>query len=279
MITAFEDNQMRGMILCTCLVFFAFVGCSTNSPTRTGAPELAPVALKVSLEQSPQLDPVSYLVLTVTARDMDTIRKTIQVHNSSFEDTLTVPLGAEPRVFVLEAKSSEDKTLYEGCDTVEIVGGQTVTVEIELLPAVLMIKLTPRYSHVQQDSVFNLDVEVYDVDSLFGASFRIEFNSNLLECLGADTVGPQGIMGAGDSFIFFDTTGTDYVAVSITKKYPAVPVSGSGSLARLNFRALSTGTGDLAFSDETLKLVRADGSSIPYRDSLVADQAIVDIVQ
>lgn len=280
MITAFEDNQMRGMILCTCLLVFAFVGCSTNSPTRTGAPELAPVALKVSLEQSPQLDPVSYLVLTVTASDMDTIRKTIQVHNSSFEDTLTVTTSDEPRVFMLEAKSEEGKTLYAGSDTVEVAGGGIVEVKIDLLPAILMIKLTPRCTTmVEVGTDFDLKVEVYNVDSLFGASFRIEFDESLLECQGAYPPGAQEIMGTEGSFIFFDTTGTGYVAVSITKKSLAESVDGSGALAQLSFRALSSGTASLTFSGETLKLVQFDGSSIPKRDSLVVDQAIVDIVQ
>lgn len=279
MIKNYEMNKQLKVLIYLSLFIIMLTGCSQNLPTKSLDSKLAPVALRVSLEQSPQLDPIDHLVLTVTASDMDTIRKEISVHNSSFEDTLTVPCGTAERRFELEAKNTEGKTLYSGSASAKVVGGKTVPVEIDLLPAVLMIKLTPRYSYVQQDSVFNLDVEVYGVDSLFGASFRIEFDEDLLECQGADTLSPQGIMGAGDSFIFFDTTGTGYVAVSIIKKFGDNPVSGLGGLAQLSFRALSIGTASLAFSDTTLRLVKADGSSISNFDSLVVDQATVDIVR
>lgn len=272
-----KENQKLKIILCFSLFMSAFFACSENPPTRSGATKMVPVALRVSLEQSPRLDTISSLVLTVTADDMETVRETITIHNNSFADTLSVPAGTAVRHFVLEAKNSSGRTLYKGSASAKVAAGTTTTINITLVPAVLMIKMTPRYQSVHKDESFNLSVGVYNVDSLFGASFRIEFDNSRLRYIGTNLPSPPGILGPQDAVIFFDTSGSDYVAVAITKKYPAIPESGSGALAQLQFRAISTGTAKLTFAQKTLSLVDQDGKKIPGFDSLVMDEATVEI--
>jgi len=274
MIRDFRMNQPTKVLLYLFLMFSMITACSQNLPTKPVGSKLVPITLRVNLEQSPQLDPISYLLLTVTAKDMDPMQKTISIHNSAFEDSLTVPAGTTERVFMLEAKNSGGKTLYSGSDSANVEAGKTATINITLVPAVLMIKMTPRYQDAQQNEIVNLNIEVYHVDSLFGASFRIEFDSNQLEYLSTDFPGQQAIMGTPESVIFFDTSGTDYVAVSITRMYPDTMVSGSGALAQLRFRAISPGTTKLTFAPTTLRLVQKDGQRIPGFDSCVVDEAI-----
>jgi hypothetical protein len=279
MIKNYETDKRIKVVLCLSLLFIVFAGCSQNLPTRPQDLDLARVALRVSVEQSSKLDPIAFILLTVTAPDMDTIQDTILVYNSSFEKSLTVPAGTDERLFTLEAKNANDKILYAGSTFVKVVGGGTNTVEINLMPAVLMIKLTPRYNSVNENEEFDLNVEVYNVDSLFGASFRILFDNSLLQYRSVDPPTTNGILGPRDSFIFFDTTETGYVAISITRKFPADPVEGSGALAQLTFRSISTGTTSLTFEPSNLRLIQGNGSYIPDFDSLVVDEAIVDIIK
>jgi hypothetical protein len=273
----FKINHPLKVLLYLSLMFSVIVGCSRNMPTAPRNTKLVPVTFRVSLEQSYKLGSISYLLLTVTAADMDPMQKTIAIHDSTFEDTLVVPAGTVERQFKLEAKSSGGRTLYSGSASAMVEAGKTNTINIEMLPAVLMLKMTPRYQQVNVDNTFNLSVEIYNVDSLFGVSFRIEFDNSRLQYLGASLPSPTGILGEPDAVIFFDTSGTNYVAVSITRMYPDTMVSGNGALAQLRFRAISPGTANLNFTSNTLRLVEKSGQSIPGFDDCVLDEAICDI--
>ncbi len=278
MIRDYKMNHPLKVLLYLSFLFSMITACGQNPPTAPGDRKLMPVTLRVSLEQSPHLDPISYLLLTVTAADMDPIQKTIAIHDSTFEDSLVVPAGTAVRLFALEAKSSGGRTLYSGSTSAKVEAGKTDTINIELMPAVLMLRMSPRYQQVNMDNTISLSVDIYNADSLFGASFRIEFDNSRLQYLGASLPSPPGILGEPDAVIFFDTSGTNYVAVSITRMYPDTMVSGNGALAQLHFRAVSAGTTTLTFVADSLRLIKNDGKNIPNFDGCVIDEAICDIV-
>jgi hypothetical protein len=221
---------MKGWWCATAFALLIFLSLALNcsKTTTTGSVNLktATVALRISWQKSPQLDPVSYLVLTVTAEDMDTIRKTVEIHNDSFEVSLDVPVGTWERLFTLEAKNSAGKTLYSGSASTMVEVGRTCDLDIDLVPAVLMIRITPRYVNVSPGQEFACSVEVCNVTSFFGASFRIEFDQNALEYLDAQISNPC-LLGPIDSVIFCDTSGMGYASVSVTRTYPYAIVSGS----------------------------------------------------
>ncbi len=273
-----EDKKLR-IVVYLFLVVSMLMSCSKSLPTNPVNSKMATVNLRVSFESSSQMDLIDHLLLTVTADDMVTIEKTILIHHSSFEDSLTVPAGAIERLFVLEGKDLQGETVYSGSTSAKVEAGDTITVDINLLPAVLMIKMTPRYTQVEQYQPCTLSVEVYNVVSLFGASFRIEYDNNRLQYSHTTLPSPQGVLGPANSVIFFDTSGTDYVAVSITRKRPASPVDSSGALAQLHFQAISPGTAKLVFSQNTLRLTNEDGDLIPNFDGLVRDEGTVEITK
>src|SRR5690606_4881612 len=93
---------------------------------------------------------------------------------------LEVPIG-EDRVFTMTAYDVEEVPLYSGSRTADVLGGQITEIIIDLEPQVAMIKVTPIFRAMADTDSAVFEVRIYNVDSLFGASFRLEFDSTMLD--------------------------------------------------------------------------------------------------
>jgi len=110
---------------------------------------------------------------------------------------------------------------------------------------------------------FTVDVSIEDVTDLFGWEFDLNFNPNVLEALSV-TEGPFLKQG-GNTMCFGGTINND---VGIINNYacvlfgPHTGVSGSGTLASVNFRVKDLGYSVLDLSDT--KLQDSDAKSISH---------------
>jgi len=120
----------------------------------------------------------------------------------------------------------------------------------------LTLGMDPRYLEMASGRTFAIEVWVEDVDSLFGASFELCYDSTSLV---ADSARAGSFLG--NDVLFFNRIESGLASVSVTLLSGAAEVSGSGSLAVVYFHSTGTGTKDITFSS-TLALQKANGSAV-----------------
>ncbi|HUV31439.1 MAG TPA: hypothetical protein VMY05_10170 [Acidobacteriota bacterium] len=129
-------------------------------------------------------------------------------------------------------------TVYAGTAEAVLSSGSINTITIRLRAQVPLLKFTPRYVLLEDSPSFAVDVKAFEVDSLYGISFRVTWDGNLLFLDSA----VQGDTSADDTLLFYgnliDTTGSVYgISVSQTNQSKTLVDSrGDATLARLYFR-------------------------------------------
>jgi len=126
----------------------------------------------------------------------------------------------------------------------------------------LILGMDPRSLETTSGRAFGLEVWVQRVDSLFGASFELAYDSL---SLAADSAKAGTFLGS--DVVFFSHTEPGLASVSVTLKSGAAEVSGSGGLAVVYFHSTGTGNQAITFSPTTA-LRRANGSDVPGFSSL-----------
>jgi hypothetical protein len=226
------------IIFALSLTLIIFSTCSKKSFITDSSDQTSPLLFKINFTDASLLDLIHRVVLTVSLPETDTsIQKELTLEHRQISGSIEVPVG-ENRVFTLEALDSSNTVIYRGDTTATVIGGQKTEVTINLFPAVFLLKLSPIYQEVSQFDSFFVDIKLYNVQDLFGISFRVESDPPVL--FGAQ-VSPGGFLGSDDSTIFFSRVDTleGYVAVSYTLiQGSASGVSGSGKLARIYFKSL-----------------------------------------
>lgn len=229
-------------------------GCSNStSPDYT-----MPVSLSSIFEEGQLASSISRVNLTVTMADVVVLTQDLSFADGAVEDVVEVPPG-QNILFTLNAYDSSGRLLYSGNATADVGLGSDIEVNIQMVPQVLMLKVDPLFQQgaTNATSPYYFDVYVYNVEDLFGASFRIEYSPEVISPTSVeigDFLGDQPI-----SFVRMDT---DYVAVGITRIQGQAGVSGSGHLARVYFTAINDGTSDLSFNPETVSLGDPDGNPV-----------------
>ncbi len=121
--------------------------------------------------------------------------------------------------------------------------------------AATTISLSPSNVAITGCETVEVQIRINDVTDLYGADVWLAFDPSLLEVVDADltSAGVQitngGLLAPPLFFIARvadNTAGTVHYAA--TQLHPASPVTGSGILARVQFRAKSAGSGALRFS-------------------------------
>ncbi len=111
--------------------------------------------------------------LTVTAPDMDTVRTNLEFDGEYLSGDVTVPAGRD-RVFTLIASDSKLEVItYRGRAVANVIPGEEVRVDIQLMPVVPMLRIAPRGQKAQPMEYFSVTVKAYNIPDLYGASFRV----------------------------------------------------------------------------------------------------------
>ena len=140
--------------------------------------------------------------------------------------------------------------------------------------AATIISLSPSSPSVALGDTFSVDVNVADVEDLFGFQFDFNFEESLFTPLGV-TEGSFLSQGGSTEFFAGINNGTGTIQFTLGLLLGEVPgVSGSGRLATFAFAA--TGAGSAQFSLSELMLL--DSQLGQFQSGATINAASVDVV-
>ncbi len=254
-------------------LLLVIASCST-SPTG----QSNDVVVRASLKQLGVGTSVARVVLDVSSESgyEETLESTLEDGLVTFrvED---IPIG-EPINFVMSAFNAQNVLLYSGEQTESFSPGDDATIDILLLPQVPLARVTPVYSRINGASGSStINVIVSNVDDIFGASFRIEFNPNIVQIGDVE----EGSLFDGSETLFLSRVESNYVAVAITLQGSgsAQGIDGGGVIASIELLpGSSLGASALTINPETLRLVDWQGNTLPTSGSLYIDNGEVEVI-
>lgn len=135
-----------------------------------------------------------------------------------------------------------------------------------------IISIVPSAANVAVGDEFPLSITVTDVAALFGASFELRFNGDILEV--ADVIAGDFL---GEDVVFFKMAGGDSFSIAISRKAGAGGVSGAGELAAITFKGKAKGSANITFRKDTLSLNRSDGTPIEGFEHLAFQEAKITV--
>jgi hypothetical protein len=279
---------LAGMIGVAIIVAMAF-GCSDRLVDSSDSAELR-VAIAIDGDASPKLLALvdQYYVIVTNTRTGRTITRPLTLNGAILEGVIdSLPAGV-PLTFTVEATTygvtgEPGVVIYRGRTEAVIAADQATVIHVNLTPVVPLIKYTPRYVLLMpEDSVFSLAVKVFNVDSLYGISFRVTWDDMYLWPDSA-VLSPDL---PSDSVIFyynFIDTNAAIVAASVSETRPnrtLVDAHGDVTLGRVYFRRQSITSAPANASVISLTVTsayKADETQIPFA-SIYTDECLVDIM-
>jgi len=254
--------------------------CLSCSKSTSGNGANVPVEIAMSVNENAVGDfQVEVVQLYVHADDMSDILLDLPVVEGKVSAVLDVPPGPN-RIFEMEATDGRERVIYAGTTTVDIGQGLDQDVNIVLHPVGLMLRTSPMYQELSAGTTGQLEVYVFNVDSLFGAGFRIYYDPAILEISGSSA---GDFLGTGEDIIYFargEEGEREYYAIAVTRLRPeegtSVGISGSGKLATVDFTTLVPGTTEISIGIEAdYALNKPDGFAVDRIEELVLDGSTI----
>ena len=146
------------------------------------------------------------------------------------------------------------------------------TVNIGVKTSTPVIKIDPYLSEVSSGSSFSLNVKVENVKGLFGASFELKFDQDVLEAT-------EALKGdfLGQDVIFYAGVEQGSVGIGISRKAGAGGVDGDGVIAVVTFKVISAGQTEISFHRDTLKMQDPTGTAVQGFGQVVAGDGKVKV--
>jgi hypothetical protein len=254
-------------------VMSVFVGCDKKI-VNNDSEAVVSVAIDIKAMTPGAASAVDSVLLVIEGSDFGSIIKTMERDGGTIYATVTVPAGRNRR---FSARALQGTTiLYQGDQTIDVVAGAPITLDLVLSPVVPMLNITPHYQSYQMGDSFYVDVNVFNVDSLAGIS--LNFAINFSPCyIGTAAMGEQyNPDSVGMNTIF----GYDTVTVELfsrTEVDPIVDARGNAHLATVGLFSYNDWGPDTATVVMTISpnwLYSGGGSQFPL-DSLYYDNAEV----
>lgn len=259
------------------------LGCSSDNPIGGGT---ATMTIQAGLSGLAANTNVSFVGLRVSGSDFQPIeRETVLVAGAAtFE--LELPVGTD-RLFEMWAAAADSTILFAGDTTADVVTGLTTKVDILLEPQVQMLRFAPAFNELHVGERDTIDIMIYNIDSLFGATFVVSYLPQLVH-IDYDTAALLlGDLFAGEDPIRFQhveppDTGLRFLAVTLKNNNEPQGLSGSGSLLRLVYTA--TAPGDcpfefLEFEDHGPMMINWRGESLPRTGELYIEPGEVRVIE
>jgi hypothetical protein len=248
-------------------------GCAS---TPTDPDNLQNVSFGASFKQLGIGSSISRVVLEVSGSGFPTTTQDLAISNGIVRTEVEVPFGTN-RVFALTAYAGLT-ALYYGADTADVSASAVTEVFVYMRPQVPMIKITPIYgsiSGIGQEGT--LSVEVYNVDSLFGISLRLEVDSSIIEFISAEA---GGFLGTAENTLFFVQTYPHYLPVSYVMQGDQQPmgVTGSGLITTVNYIAKKVGKTSVPINPVYLRLIDWQGNALPRQGQIYIENGEVEIL-
>jgi hypothetical protein len=275
-------TKLRIPAVTVIVAVLCLAGCTDNA---VGPNDTARLKMGFDLTSNELASAVEVVTLTLTYPDT-VIVDTLNLVDGEINDTITVP--AAPSVnFTLRAFTAGGTLLYQGGTTEAVVAGEVVEVNIQLTPvaSILMLRVGPIYQGAASGTTAPAEVfvDIHNVQSLFGAAFRLVYDTTVLRFNSA----VRGDFIRGDPVVptlegvIKDTL--DYVAYAATRIRDGgtLPpsVSGSGRIATFRFDRVAVGSTSITILPETVSLERADGQPVSNISGLILESATVEVTQ
>jgi hypothetical protein len=260
---------MMRAVLVAALLCGVFISCSDR-------PSEVDVAVAVEFQSLLPKDEivlnlVDHVVLTISAPDLESRRLDLPVVQGIVTASLDVPPGRN-RVFDMKAVDANEHILYAGADTVNLGQAFDQRVVVTLRPVGLLMRVSPLYQEVAVGQTGKIDIVIFNVDSLYGAAFRVLYDEALIRI---DRSRAGTFLGTDDTVFYasFDQDEDTY-AIAVTRKriVTVEGKSGHGILASIDFTALVPGTATIGIGIESsTALGKPDGSPVDGIEGLVLD--------
>ncbi|MFH1891988.1 MAG: cohesin domain-containing protein [Candidatus Zixiibacteriota bacterium] len=239
------------------------------------------VSLQMVLPKAGGLDQlVDTVRLRIFAADLDTMAFGLPIIEGAVSMALDVPPGSD-RIFEMDAVDIEGRVLYSGADTVDIGHGLDQRVHLLLRPVILLMRLSPLYQELSAGSTGRIDVWIHNVDSLFGAAFRLLYDPSRIQLNGSSA---GEFLGSGDDILYFakGVEEESYYSIGVSRLRQEdgarTGISGTGRLASISFTALVPSESEISLAIMSEKaLSRPDGSAVDRIEELALDGAVVHV--
>ncbi len=260
-------------LLLFCLASLMIGGCAS---TPTNLDNSQNVSIGASFKQLGIGSNISRVLLEISGSDFSTMTQNLDISNGIVRAEVEVPFGTN-RVFALTAYAGQT-ALYYGADTSDVSASAVTEVSIYMRPQVPMIKITPIYSSIssiRQEGT--LSVKVYNVDSLFGISLRLEADSSIIEFLSAEA---GDFLVPRDSTLFSAWVFPHYVALGYTLEGDRQPkgITGSGLITTVRYVAKKVGTSSVTINPVYLRLIDWQGNTLPREGQIYIENGEVEIL-
>ncbi|MEA3296488.1 MAG: leucine-rich repeat domain-containing protein [candidate division Zixibacteria bacterium] len=247
-------------------------GAAVSFNMKVSSPELMEMVTKFRVT-----------VTTVTPEDMDSIVTWLTtLENGRYVVTdLEVPAGCRLRVQI-EAFDEDNTVIYSGVEYTIVEAGQNRDVPIDLVPVVELVKLSPRFAQVPDNSIFRVFVKAYNLDSLYNISFRIHWDKTLVW---PDSAGVVVGLDSSVEFITFpiDSQLMEF-PISITQTDQVTPIvdsNGYANLAVVYFHSDSIAVGidtvNLSIDVTALTYLGSSDSDSIFVDSVKTDGSVIEV--
>ena len=248
-------------LLLSCLAILLIGGCAS---TPTDPDNLQNVSIGASFKQLGIGSNISRVLLEISGSGFTTIAQDLEITNGLVKADVEVPFGTG-RVFALTAYAGQT-ALYYGADTADVSASAITEVFVYMQPQVTMIKITPMYDSISNIGIEGtLRVEVYNVDSLFGLSLRLEVDSSIIEFL-HDSAEAGDFLVPRDNTLFNAWVFPHYVALGYTMRGnngQPMGVTGSGLIATVKYVAKKVGKTPVTINPAFLRLIDWQGNALP----------------
>jgi len=199
---------------------------------------------------------ITEVVLTVSGPDMEPQEFIFNADGNKATGIIIIPKGRN-RLFIARAYSASDIE-YEGELLVENLEESSYVLNLHLEPAKLAMKIVPSEIKTAVNEAFQVEIALQKVVDLFGCSFVLEYDPNMLESL--ETV-DGGFLG--NDVLFMTKSDSGRLNVGITRKAGMGGVKGSGVVARAKFRALKPGDTEVnIIKNEDFAMHKEDSTDI-----------------
>jgi len=270
---------MKTGYLRACIILAAFGGMMVSCSTSPTGPVAVPVDLSIRFKTTALTTLIDNAVLRIVyLGTADTLYENLTVAHAAIMDTLELRPGDGVQLY-LTARSGGETVLYEGYDTINVVAGSQVVAEIDMWPVASILRPAPLYQEIslsgEQEAAVGVDL--YRVTDLFGAAFRLEYDTTKVRVI---RVEPGSFLGT--DVIFFSYPQSGYVAVSVSRRESATHevggVSGSGRLATIVFSGVGTGVSPLRFNRERVSLTTPAGQAIAEMSQMFFESGEISVL-
>ncbi|UCG62397.1 MAG: leucine-rich repeat domain-containing protein, partial [Candidatus Zixiibacteriota bacterium] len=222
-------------LLVLLLVVFMIGGCTERSVDRA-QPSIS-ITMDTGVSAKGLAETLNQVCLTISGRDMQTIRRCLPYTGGPLTFEIDVPAG-RGRLFLLEGIAVGLETeviLYAGTAVADIEAGVSVELVIPVEPVVPLIRFTPFQTEVASGGEFQVNLEAFNLPGLQSADLRFLYDVTLLTL---DSIKKGSSLGETDYIVPMVGSNEPWLEVVIYDSEPLgtiVDLTGYSHLATLYF--------------------------------------------